>query len=94
MRRLAAALLMLAMFATLAVAARHNHFESLRGCDASACLFCSGAAASSPSAPALEPVQPQVGLVNAVELANPSPRYLLPLDHSGCAPPDRADRLL
>ncbi len=87
MRRLAATLLLLAMLATLVVAARHNHFESLHGCDASACLFCSGAAAESPAAPALEPVQPPVGLITAAEPAGPVVRYLLPLDHSGCAPP-------
>ncbi len=82
---------MMGMLATLVVAARHNHFESLRGCDAPACLFCSGAAASSPSPPVLEPMHLVVGPVVTVELANPSPRYLLPLDHSGCAPPGGAD---
>jgi hypothetical protein len=88
-RRVAATVLMLGMLAALALAARHNHFESLRQCNGSGagCLFCSGAAAATPLPPVVLPASFAAEPVEAVELENPALRYLLPLAHSGCAPP-------
>ena len=87
MRRLATALAMLAMVALLVVAARHNHFESLQRCSTAACVFCSGAVAVAPELPDLSPLAlPAPPLETAPTIA-PDRRYLLPLEHSGCAPP-------
>jgi hypothetical protein len=90
-RRLAATVLMLGMLAALALAARHNHLESLRQCNSSSagCLFCSGAAAATPLPPVVVPTGFEAERVEAIELENPALRYLLPLAHSGCAPPAR-----
>lgn len=91
-RRLAATVLMLGMLAALSLAARHNHLESLRQCNGSSagCLFCSGAAAATPLPPAVVPAGFAAEQVEAAELENPALRYLLPLAHSGCAPPAQA----
>jgi hypothetical protein len=87
-RKLASGLLLACFFATLVLAARHNHFldRADDGTEA-ACILCSGAIATSPPLPVLEQApQPAFRRIAAAP-AVPAIPYLLKLDHSGGAPP-------
>ena len=89
-RRLAAAITALGVVVSLWVAAAHWHeLVSTRGPDKPGCVYCAGGIVATPavnSAPvAIERVQEEEREVRTPE--SPSPRRLLPLAHSGNAPP-------
>jgi hypothetical protein len=87
-RRLASVLLIGCFVATLAIAAGHNHFlEGSSGCQASACVLCTGALAAGPGAPILAPAPLPEWEREVVGPVSPVLSYLLQLDHSGGAPP-------
>jgi len=87
-RSLATLACSLALSAALFVAAMHDHAASLSGNpESAACVYCSGGTVASPATEVV-PVTERVWL--ARELAAPeapTSRRLLPLAHSGNAPP-------
>ncbi|MHB1845126.1 MAG: hypothetical protein ACYCWW_09865 [Deltaproteobacteria bacterium] len=86
-RRIQSALLLGAFLAVVTASARHDHFEQPSGCEAAACLLCTGAVASSAGAPALAEAPELPREREVASPVAPSLRPLLRLDHSGGAPP-------
>ncbi len=86
-RRVQSALLLGVFLAVLTASARHDHFEQPDGCQAAACVLCSGAVATAPGAAVLAeaPDLPRETARSTPE--DPPLPYLRKLDHSGGAPP-------
>ncbi|MHB8420461.1 MAG: hypothetical protein ACYDCL_20500 [Myxococcales bacterium] len=88
-RRLASGLLIGCFFATLLLAAGHDHYlDRSGGCAEAACILCSGAIAGAPAAPVVACAPLARREREVVPPAAPAIPYLLKLDHSGGAPPE------
>ncbi len=85
-RRLAAFVVLLGVLATLALAFGHAHAHG-EARQSDGCVYCTGALASGPALPDL--TRPATSCDARVwdRAPTPAPRFLLQLDHSGCAPP-------
>jgi hypothetical protein len=86
LRRVAAAALLLCVCVTLALAARHNHLDR-DSRQADGCVFCTGALATAPGSIGFEPPRAFIAEGPQAFHAAAPKRFLLQLDHSGCAPP-------
>jgi hypothetical protein len=88
LRNLAGLVLLACFIATLAISARHNHLEAT-GCQRSACMFCAGALAAEPHPQPILAAAPVEWEPTKEAPTKPALPYLLRLEHSGGAPPDR-----
>lgn len=86
-RRLAGLVLCGCFVATLALSIGHNHYLDGADCQSTACIHCTGALAAGPGAPVLVAAPPLRRVLDGVPEALPALPYLLPLAHSGGAPP-------
>ena len=87
MRRVAAAAVFLGIFATLFIAARHNHFDHHASGHAEVCVHCTGAMVSAPPAPQVKRAEALILEAPWVLPVSPARQWVLRADHSGCAPP-------